>query len=142
MSLTVYLAGPITGLTMEQATDWRNKSKETLRRQGYRVIDPMEGEADTLNEQHVDLRKRVAEIVHIDKYYVDQSDIIFVNFTEFAPETSVGTISELAWAWSNGSIIVAVVPEGCPYDRKWLDVFYTFKVDTLEQGLKKVQGIQ
>ena len=139
---TVYLAGPITGLTYEQATIWRNNAKTVLRSKGYRCIDPMEGEADTLNEHHPDLHRRVSEIVHLDKYYVDQSDIIFVNFEHYDEKMSVGTISELAWAWSNGSIIVAVVPDGCPYDRAWLNVLYTFKCKTYHGALQKVKEIQ
>jgi nucleoside 2-deoxyribosyltransferase len=139
---TIYLAGPITGLDYKAATEWRNEIKEDFRDVGYRVIDPMEGEADTLNEQHPDLHRRVSEIVNLDKFYVDQSDIIFANFENYAPEASVGTISEIAWAFADDKIIIAVVPEGSPYDRAWMNVLYTFKVKTFDEGIKQLASIQ
>lgn len=38
--MTVYLAGPITGLTYAEATEWRKAATEWLRQHGVTVCDP------------------------------------------------------------------------------------------------------
>lgn len=139
---TIYLAGPITGLDLEKATQWRDSVVAELRPLGYRVINPMEGEYDTLSHNSEVLEDRAKEIIHTDKYYVDQSDILFINFTYTGEELSVGTISELSWAWADHKIIIVVMPEDSPYNKPWLNVMYTYKFNNFTDAMSKLKEIQ
>jgi hypothetical protein len=41
--LAVYLCGPIEGITLEEATAWRDKASKRLEGMGAKVYDPMKG---------------------------------------------------------------------------------------------------
>ena len=79
---TVYLAGPITGLTYDGATDWRAYAKARLAKFGIQAVSPMRakeflkalpsmpsGEQAKTIEEHFDgLRGSIIELDGIEKF--------------------------------------------------------------------------
>jgi nucleoside 2-deoxyribosyltransferase len=137
MTKTVYLCGPITGLSHADATTWRNVSTIALRSKGIETIDPMSGEPKTEVPQ-----ERMKDILALDYHYVTKADVILANFLHTSDNISSGSISELAWAWTNRTPIVAVMKEDSPYNNPWLKEMIWYRFDTLEEGLQKCLEIQ
>lgn len=84
---TVYLSGPMTGLSLEEMRKWRRSAAALLSQyDNFKVLDPTDnGFDETLTDR---------QIVARNKYMIIQSDIILANLSSF----SVGTIGEIIWA--------------------------------------------
>lgn len=120
MSLTVYLSGPITGKSFEDATKWRSDTAIELRSHGFKVLDPLRGKSYVLSHQR---KKPIKEHDYLhnpslsdkalrqrDKLDVLASDIVLVNFMD-AEQVSIGTVFEIAWAEDYNKLTVVAAPE-------------------------------
>lgn len=114
MSLKVYLAGPITGLTFEEATlDFITRANQ-LRTLGYEVLHPFTGKAHLRN--HVgaflpsghDSISSDHAIIERDRWMVSQANIIYMNLSG-AKRVSIGSMFELAWAHDRGAHTIVVM---------------------------------
>jgi len=85
---TIYLAGAMTGLTLEEMQGWRREAARVLGGAGFKVMDP------TYNG--LDMTLTPEEIVTINKFMISKSDIILAEFNQEKP--SIGTIGEVVWA--------------------------------------------
>jgi nucleoside 2-deoxyribosyltransferase len=110
---TVYLAGPITGLTYDEAIDWRGGVEKVLRDYGVHPLSPLRGK-DYLRPLGVlddagDMEKSAYAmnedwplstpkgITVRDRNDVRTCDAVLVNLLG-AERVSVGTVIEIAWA--------------------------------------------
>ena len=105
---TIYLAGPIAGLTLKEATYWRDIATEYLEPLGYSVLNPMRGITlsnlnDILGFSHGNLTPN--EILERDLGDVREADIILACISEI----SVGTLFELGYAYALGKDLVIVL---------------------------------
>ena len=93
---TVYLAGPIVGLTYEEAATWRLRATKYLS-PGVTTLDPMRGKLAWYDEatKTYPLYPR-NKIVADDLDDIRRSDAILVNLMQ--PSTYVGTLMELGVA--------------------------------------------
>jgi nucleoside 2-deoxyribosyltransferase len=119
--LLVYLAGPMTGMKIEDVRAWRLAAKETLAEAGFTVLDPSRGlmflqpEAIVQDAYTDEFRETKHVIFERDKFDSIRADILFVNL-KHAPRVSIGTMMEMAWAHQAGRFIVTVIePEGNPH---------------------------
>jgi nucleoside 2-deoxyribosyltransferase len=96
----IYLAGPINGLSDEEAMGWRAEAKKLL--QSYVIKDPM------VRDYRVNEYGHEQDIVINDLKDIAECDIILVN----ASHPSWGTAMEMAYARMMFKTIVAFVPEG------------------------------
>lgn len=108
----VYLAGPIAGLTYDQAIGWRNRMKNQLPTACYDPLHgvlPWEGvlQGSTL-EQSVLTTPR--GVVSADYYYTTNSQLIVANFAT-AVRPSFGTVIECAWAFQARIPIVGILDD-------------------------------
>jgi nucleoside 2-deoxyribosyltransferase len=95
---TVYLAGPIAGLSHEEASQWRNKAAEMLIDRGCKVIDPLlkykagnfSGMPDYAWTFYEDVEKGVME-----------ADVVLAGFPG-GEVASLGTGFELGVAYAMG----------------------------------------
>ncbi len=96
MSTTVYLAGKMTGLTLEEMQVWRICAKTRLRGSSFKSLDP----ADT------DLGDKPSgiEIVASNKFQINHSDIVLAEL-DF-PAISRGTYSEIVYAGTIGKPVI------------------------------------
>ena len=107
---TVYLAGPILGLSYDDATAWRDEATNVLTALGYDVRVPMRAVRDRLeayDEMPTELNNAYA--FQRDTYDVKNSDVVLVNLV--SPEASVGTTFEMGAAWALGKMVVTVLPK-------------------------------
>jgi nucleoside 2-deoxyribosyltransferase len=111
--MLVYLSGPISGLSYDDATKWRNVVADTLDAFGIKSLDPMRdkeslmGEAllgaDTVVKRGIDPR----DIFIRDLTDVMRCDVMLVNLTQRID--SIGTIMEIGWARAGlGKFIILV----------------------------------
>lgn len=125
----VYLAGPITGLSYDGATDWRFDARYMLKEMSKGMIeslDPMRNKSYLQNEinlgdhydEHVMSTQRA--IYGRDRNDCLRSDALLVNMLG-AKTVSIGTVMEIAWADSKKTPIVLVMePEGNPHEHAML----------------------
>lgn len=92
---TVYLAGKMIGLTMEEMAGWRIHAK-TLLGNDFQTLDPVETE----------LTKGATSraIVDINKFQIRHSDVLLVELNHEA--VSIGTIGEIVFAREHGKPII------------------------------------
>lgn len=110
----IYLAGPISGQTYKEATEWRNEVRATLTDLGIKVYSPMRHKEYLQNENDLTF-KDFGQVLSTSKAimardYQDASrcDLLLVNFNVPHPQLSAGTIMEIAWAYANHTPVVLV----------------------------------
>ena len=109
---TIYLAGPISGCTYNEATEWRRYCIDNLKDK-YKVISPIDVRhnyfgKDKLTFTSAELNETADTIFHKDIMYVEVADIILL----YIDKPSYGTGFELGYAYSLGKQIVTVIGEG------------------------------
>lgn len=119
--LMVYLAGPMTGMTIEHVTTWRKLAESALEEAGFTVLDPARGLMFLKPEEVVKdaYEDEFTENKHVvferDKFDSTRADILFVNL-KHAHRVSIGTMMEMAWAHLAGRFVVTVIEkEGNPH---------------------------
>lgn len=140
---TVYLAGPITGQSYDQAVDWRNKAELKLQLRGIRVLSPMRGKSylsteDKLCDSYED--KTMSSIVGInvrDFNDCKTCDALLVNFPAETSRVSIGTVMEIAWARAFQKPIVIVIDKDNIHQHGML-TFGNILVDDLEEGIRAI----
>lgn len=148
---TVYLAGPISGLTFDDAADWRVYAQSVLARAGIAGLSPLrgkeylrtqgviKGDADWYGDMGVFATQR--GIMTRDRFDATRCDVLLVNFLG-ATRVSIGTVMEIAWADALRTPIVCVIePTGNPHEHVMLNESIGFRVSTLDAGLAVVKTI-
>lgn len=146
MSLTVYLSGPITGKTFENAQGWREATVAELRPYGFRVLNPlrgksflghqMQGKKIVVHDPQKNPTLSDQALVNRDKLDVLNSDIVLVNFME-ATERSIGTIFEIAWAEDHNKLVVVAMPQDNVHDHAFIRVPAVI-FETLEEAVRYI----
>lgn len=114
----VYLAGPITGQTYEGATEWREMfSSQTL--EHIKCLSPMRGKHYLQSVQKIaatgceklGILSGGPAVVARDYADTTNADIIVVNLLGTS-KVSIGTMFEVAWAYSKHIPVVLVIEDG------------------------------
>jgi nucleoside 2-deoxyribosyltransferase len=150
----VYLAGPITGLTYDGATDWRKAVTEELlpevigvspmRGKGYlaqlTVIEDAKKQQAAIGGTSEDLYglKQVMSspqgITGRDRWDVETCDAVLMNLLG-AERVSIGTMIEAGWADAHRKPLIVVREPKNIHAHGMLDAVATYTVGTLEEGL-------
>jgi nucleoside 2-deoxyribosyltransferase len=104
----VYLAGPITGLSYEGATDWRDYAKKKLAEYGILGVSPMRGKEFLKNLASMPSGDQAKAgdhhglslphgFVARDRLDVRRADAVLMNLLG-AERVSIGTMVEVGWA--------------------------------------------
>ncbi len=154
----VYLAGPITGLSFEGCTDWREYAIKELSTVGItglsplRATDYLQGESIIEDSYENTALSSSRGIITRDRWDTTRCDVILVNFLG-AARVSIGTIMELAWAdLSRIPSIVVMEPSqfeatgttpsvGNVHEHAMIREATGFRVETLEEGLNIAKAI-
>lgn len=146
--LTVYLAGPITGLSYGGATEWRERVVDELARRApqIRCLDPMRA------KQHLRQMESIGPfghegglldphaVVQRDLWDVGRCDVLLMNLSG-ATTTSVGCMVELGWARAQNRFSIVVLPleerhpDGNPHDHLFVHELASALVPDLEAAL-------
>lgn len=148
--MKVYLAGPISGLTYGQCTDWREKVKDTVD-PGIVGLSPMRGKqyleersskdgmiTGSYEEWPLSSSRGINTRDHWD---VSRCDVVFVNLLG-ATTVSIGTVMEIAWAHAYRKPVVLVMEEsGNPHEHCMIRECVGFRVKTLEEGIDVLNAL-
>jgi nucleoside 2-deoxyribosyltransferase len=140
MNPKVYLAGPITGCSFGECTDWRQEMIRRLHVHGIIGLSPMRAKDYLKNEQSItgSYEDKVMScsrgIITRDRFDTMRCDVLLVNFLG-AKKVSIGTVMEIAWADSQRIPIILVSErEGNPHEHPMIEQVTGFRVSTLDEA--------
>ena len=142
----VYLAGPITGCTYGECTDWRKEFAAAMP-EVVECFSPMRfkkhldnGEAIADNyPQHVLCSQR--GIMSRDYFDCSRADLGVFNFLG-ATRVSIGTVMEIAWCFAHRiPTVVVMEKEGNIHEHSMLREAISFRVESLEAAEEVVRAI-
>ena len=154
---TVYLAGPIDGLSYREGVEWRRYAQEKLAVEGIKAQSPQRGK-DYIGDNpelaaEMDFAKQEAAfsanimstgrmIMTRDKFDALNCSILLVNFAG-AKRASIGTVMEIAWAYLQGKPIIVVADEEDVLHRSHPMLRETFScvTNSLDEALDVVRGL-
>lgn len=140
----VYLAGPITGLTYEGASDWREWV--AARFPAYIVaVSPLRGKdylprGTALADHYEPALSTTKGITTRDRFDVMRADLILVNFLG-ATRVSIGTVMEIAWADMLRKPIVVAMEPGNIHEHGMLKESSGFIVPSLEEAIEVIKAV-
>lgn len=148
----VYLAGPITGLTYGECTDWREYAVRSLADAGIKAVSPMRGKEYLQREQGLmsaDGNKYSAYgalstnrgIMTRDHFDTQRCDVLLVNLLG-AKQVSIGTVMEISFAHTRQiPIICAMEQQDNPHEHGMILEAIGFRVPMLDDALQLVKAI-
>ena len=145
---TVYLSGPITGLSYQEARyGWRATFAAAMK-DGIKVLSPMRHEGH-LAEIQGGLDKHYPDhyfsgakiIVEKDRLDIKRSDIILVNLLA-AQKVSIGTVVEIGLAYEQGKQIVLVMEDtGNVHDHPFVTQLVSLRLNNLDDAVDAVNAL-
>jgi nucleoside 2-deoxyribosyltransferase len=146
MIKSVYLAGPITGCSYNEATDWRRYVANKLR-PGVDCLSPLRGKEYLSQEGEIKgsyedtVLSSAKAIMSRDRFDVMRADAVFINFLG-AKKASIGTVMEIAWAnYMHKPIVVAMEKSGNPHDHPMIMEACPFVVDNIDNAVEVLKHI-
>jgi hypothetical protein len=146
---TVYLSGPISGLTYDGAQSWREYAALMLAQAGIVALSPLrakqflrehgllEGSYNGLNPLATD-----QGITTRDRNDTTRCSLVLVNLLGATDRVSIGTCMEIAWAdLARVPVVLAIEPEGNIHDYPMIRHIAGFRVDNLPDALQIATGI-
>lgn len=141
---TVYLSGSITGLTYDEATDWRDKSEVVFALNNINAVSPLRAKA-FLKEQDklsaaLDNGHGVASnqgVTNRDRFDTMNCDCLLVNLLG-ATRVSIGTMVELGWADAAKIPIVIAMESDNIHQHCFVNTLATYIVDSIEEAQQMV----
>lgn len=143
----VYLCGPITGLSYNGCTDWRQEAIEHLSQFGIQGLSPLRGKeylkheteiSDSYDHSETSLIAAMSGqrgIYARDKFDCERADALIVNMLG-AKKVSIGSVMEIAWAAAaKHPIILVMETEGNIHEHSMLKEACAFRVDNLDDAL-------
>lgn len=148
---SVYLAGPITGLTFDGCTDWRKFAEAQLAKSGITGWSPLRGK-EYLNSfgelsghgkeyAHAGVLSTPRAVMTRDRFDATRCDVILVNLLG-AKIPSIGTIMEIAWAdLCRTPIVCAIENDGNVHEHMMINEAIGFRLPTLEEAIRVVESV-
>lgn len=148
---SVYLAGPITGLSFGGCTEWREGVRAELLKSHIFGFSPMRSkeylsgftEISGTGEEyaHLSVMSTSRGIITRDRYDSQHCDLVLVNLLG-ATKVSIGTMIELGWADSvRAPIVCAIEAKGNVHEHMMVSELIGFRVTTLEEAVDVVKAI-
>lgn len=150
---SVYLAGPITGLTYDEGQDWREYAKAWLDDEGIDGFSPLRAKqylraigvldsAGTKDSAYLGLNamSEPKGITARDRFDCMGRDLVLVNFIG-AEKVSVGTCIELGWADAARVPIVVAMEEENVHRHAMVNEVSGFIVDSLDEALAVAKAV-
>lgn len=143
----VYLAGPITGITYEGATDWRQRFWMELSSLAGNIkcVSPLRGKSHLRgtgpisvmgNPDHAMSTNRA--IIARDHWDCITADAVVANLLG-ATAPSLGTTMEIGWAYTHRKPLILVMEEGNPHEHPMIIEAADFRARDLSEAARIVQ---
>ena len=143
---TVYLVGPIRGLSYEEATGWRNQAKKELEDCGFTVLNPMSGKENLKGTEDIGVNLKTGDeaknqyIYFSDIHRVNESNIILANMLPKSYRPPIGSMFEIGYAVAKDKTVILVTDD--LYLQKHPFIEYTcIVVPTLEDAYTLINKI-
>lgn len=139
----IYLAGPISGCSYRECTNWR-KYFQTL--VSIQCLDPLRGKAFLREENDMSGEwpsplTMAKGILSRDYFDAHRCDVLVVNFLD-CKKVSIGTCFEIAWCYTKRTPIVLVMEDkGNVHEHLFVTEACGFRVNNLEDAAVIVQQI-
>jgi nucleoside 2-deoxyribosyltransferase len=149
MQPSIYLAGPITGLTFGQSESWRDyvkgkldgnykvkcfsplRAQEFLKDHGIITPHPYDENPMTTGDA----------IMTRDFWDVQRTDLTFANLLG-APRQSLGTVMELGFAYAlRKPVILLMEKSGNVHDHAMVRKAGAFTTDNIDEGIELVKAM-
>lgn len=148
MNKSVYLAGPITGLTYSTAIDWREEAYHVFANVGIDAYSPLRSKTYLLEETSLQdtyedtVMSSQRGIYARDLYDCRTKDGLFVNLLG-AKRISIGTVMEIAWAAAYEKPIVLVMEKDGSnlHDHAMIREACPLWTDTLAEGYHVMKSL-
>jgi hypothetical protein len=139
-SKSLFLAGPLTGISYGDALDWRQYVERRLPSDviafsALRGKEYVAKEA-VLKDAYPDhLLSTPQGTITRDRFDVSRCDALFVNFLK-SDRVSIGTIMEMAWADASRIPIILVMEKGNIHDHAFVRQVAAFITDDLDEAIR------
>lgn len=152
---TVYLAGPISGLTYEEASGWRDAMQLTLAMYGIKCLKPMRAAVHLRNhkglltdceivpglESAVHAMSTPLGVVTRDKFDCVNCSVVVLNLLN-AKRVSIGSMVEVGWANANNIPIILIMEEnGNCHDHAFVTECSQFRTNNILDAVEIVRAI-
>lgn len=142
----VYEAGPITGCTLAEATEWRERLRSLLPPE-IRLANPLRQQAILKDQNEIfqggydsDLYNNRRALTVRDRFDCMRADLVFVNFLG-AKRVSIGTVCECAWADSHRIPLVIAMEADNIHRHEMITEMAGWVVPSLEIAAKVITHI-
>jgi len=132
-----YLAGPIEGLTKEQATKWRLDADFKLKSSGICTLDPTR-RVSFVDSNHLTSTNAARRIWKADLQDIAYSTVILANLSDSLPGKKWGTVCEIAHAHTKNKIIIVIIDED-QFEHPFITQYATEVHHTLEDAVEAVK---
>ncbi len=129
--MTVYLAGSIEGIPLEEATKWRETATSFFRGHRINTLDPTRRKKFHDQSYSINLAKK---IVKMDIDDIGRASTVLMNLKDRGAGKAWGTICELMIAHGQLKTTIVVLEEG--YHHPFIDCFATEIHHTLEDAME------
>lgn len=143
----VYLAGPITGLSYKESTEWRDIAAQELSYAGIEAYSPLRFKsylAQYKSMPHTSNYPLSTARGMFTRDYNDcmRADVILVNL-KGAKTVSIGTVMEIAWAKAFNKPVVLLTDEDCNniHEHPLINECVGFRVFKLEDAIEMVKAV-
>lgn len=152
----VYLAGPITGLTYDDAQDWRDDAARVLEEHGIEALSPLRGkdylrplgtldDAGDMTKSAYAMNKEwplstPKGITMRDHNDVRNADAVLA-YLKGAEKVSVGTVMEIAWAFAYRVPSIVVYEDGNPHQHAMINESSGLVLDDLDLAIRCILTI-
>jgi len=143
MNPKVYLAGPITGTSYEESTDWRDTAYLRLSDNNINGFSPMRGKAYLSKEEEIEdsysdyTMSSITGINVRDYNDCKTADAVLVNLLG-SKKVSIGTVMEIAWARAFQIPIVLIMERENNIHEHGMLTFGNIRVSSLKEGIEAI----
>ena len=145
--IKVYLAGPITGLKVNDANDWRVSPSGHLRAMGMVPVDPLRSEPPGIDGTYMgtyaDIKYGTAKAIASKNLLdVKSADVVLAYMPQYLnPDwPSVGTLAELFIAHALGKPTILVTDEPRLLKHPLVQAASSWILPTLDDAMELIQG--
>jgi len=132
-----YLAGPIEGLTLYQATGWRNEASFELNNFGVDTLDPTR-RTSFVDSNHLTTKNAARRVWKADLQDIAYSTVVLANLSDSLPGKKWGTVCEIAHAHTKNKIIIVVMDKD-QFEHPFITQYATEVHHTLNDAIEAVK---